>query len=345
MIATALASQMLWAAVAHVGNDALAVPLTIFFLGQLAAAVQDTSARNVLMLAAVLAFGLLTKAYFLAFVPVFLALLLIALRTRGIPWQLVPVALALVLLLAAPWYARNFALYSSISGTQQSVAGIGLRQAVSAFPQIDWIRSATEFSRWSLWTGNYSFLSFSKITLDIEIWLVRAGLLIYLVFWRSIQKAELWLWAACGCFGLSLVYQTCVTWVESHGLARFAEPWYGQGVIICVWALCFLAFGRWPSGGRWIAAVLVVVSAWIAAMTYLAKLLPYYAGGIKMGIASAVWKWWLSDPWTAIGGVTLAPAPVVRWLLIVFNVLLIAASVAVVRELLTGSHSRRSATK
>jgi hypothetical protein len=345
MLATALTAQMLWAAMAHVGNDVLAIPLTVWFLSRLATAVKRISERNVLMLAIALALGLLAKAYFLAFVPVFLALLIFALAKRLLPATTVAAALGIVLVLAGPWYWHNLDLYGSVSGTQQSVAGIGWWQAMHALPHIDWLQSSTDFSHWSLWTGNYSFLSFSRITLDIEIWLLRAALIVYLVFWRKIQKPELWLWAACGCFALSLIYQTCVTWVESRGLSRFAEPWYAQGVIVCVWALCFLGLSRWRAGGRWIAAGLVLISAWIAGMTYLAKLLPYYAGGINVGGITAIWRWWMSNPWPAIGAVTLASGPVICSLLILFSVLLVVSTAASLKILLSYSRWHEIKTK
>lgn len=35
-----------------------------------------------------------------------------------------------VLLLAAPWYARNVFLYGSLSGTQETVAGVGVARAL-----------------------------------------------------------------------------------------------------------------------------------------------------------------------------------------------------------------------
>lgn len=340
MLATAFTAQMLWASVAHVGNDVLAIPLVVWFLACLATAAKRMSERNVLMVGIALALGLLAKAYFLAFVPVFLGLLVFALAKRLVRRTTAAAALAIVLMLAGPWYWHNVALYGSLSGTQQSVAGIGWRQAMHALPRIGWLQSSADFSHWSLWTGNYSFLSFSRITLDVEIWLLRVALIVYLVFWRKVQKPERWLWAACACFALSLVYQTCVTWVESRGLSRFAEPWYAQGVIVCVWVLCFLGLARWRIGGRWIAAALVLISAWIAAMTYLAKLLPYYAGGINVGGITAIWRWWISDPWPAINTVTLAPAPVICCLLILFNVLLVVSTAAALKILLSYAHSR-----
>jgi len=333
VLACVFESQMLWASVAHVGNDVAAIPLTVWFLTWLALTAQQTSNRNMLVLAVIFALGLIAKAYFLAFLPVFAAILLHAARKRAIRGSTLAAVIAIVLAVAAPWYGHNLSLYGSLSGTQQSVAGIGWRAALAALPRIQWLESAGDFARWSLWTGNWSFLSFSRITLNIEIWLVRAALLVYLLFWRRIQTPELWIWAACGCFGLSLIYQTCVTWVATQGASQFAEPWYAQGVIVVVWALCFMGIDRWRSGGRWIGAALLVVSTWVAAMTYFAKLLPYYAGGINRGSVAAIWNWWRGNPTQAIGTVVLAPVPVVYALLTLFTMLLIASAAIILRRL------------
>src|SRR5579884_123566 len=157
-MACVFCSQMLWATVAHIGNDYLAVPLTVFFLVLL-------GSRRAFLLAIVLGLGLLTKAYFLAFTPVFIAFVFIRRR-----WLTVFIPL----LIAGPWYWRNYLLYGSLSGTQQSVTGISFRQALSALPKIPWPASIVAFLHWSLWTGNWSFLSFSQATLNLE--LILAGI-------------------------------------------------------------------------------------------------------------------------------------------------------------------------
>ena len=333
VITCVFASQMMWATVAHVGNDVLAVPLVVWFLTRLAVTVKKSSGRNVLILSSLFALGLVTKAYFLAFAPVFVVLLGWVTWRRNIRWTVIALAIAIVLAIAGPWYGRNLSLYGGLSGTQQSIAGIGWREALKALPQIDWLRSQQEFARWSLWTGNWSFLSFSQITLDIELWLLRVALLVYFAFWRRVQRPELWLWAACGCFGLSLIYQTCVTWVATQGESRFAEPWYAQGVIVCVWVLCFVGLSRWRAYGRWIAAALVLIFMWIAIMTYLAKLLPYYSSGVTRANLDGLWRWWNNHPTQKLASVTLAPASVVIVLLILFIGMVIALSALIIRRL------------
>ncbi|MBV8812401.1 MAG: glycosyltransferase family 39 protein, partial [Acidobacteriaceae bacterium] len=185
--------QMLWASVAHVGNDSLAVPLTVWFLTWLLVAAQKPTTRNVLILAGILAVGLLTKAYFLAFAPVTAILILQLFIQRKTSGGLALAAAALVLLVAGPWYARNLFLYRSLSGTQQSVAGIGPMQAVMAVPRINWPASILRFAHWSLWTGNWSFVSFSKATLDLELILLLTAAFLYVAGWRVLRPPQAWM--------------------------------------------------------------------------------------------------------------------------------------------------------
>lgn len=64
--------QMTWATLAHVGNDWLAVPIAAFTLVALNRYDASPSLRAIAVTAIILALGLLTKAYFLAFMPLLL---------------------------------------------------------------------------------------------------------------------------------------------------------------------------------------------------------------------------------------------------------------------------------
>ena len=147
------ASQAIWASIAHVGNDWLAVPLTLAFLTWLAATVKERRARDVLILATLLGAGLMTKAYFLAFVPVFVGVVVrLAWRRDIAGWKPVAVALVIPVVVGGPWYLHNLLCYGSLSGTQQGIAGIGWAQAMTALPRVPWLQSIPDFLRWSLWT-------------------------------------------------------------------------------------------------------------------------------------------------------------------------------------------------
>ncbi len=310
-------SQMLWATVAHVGNDYLAVPLTTLFLAWLAR-------RDVLVLALLFAAGLLTKAYFLAFAPVFVACVLMRKR---------PLSLLIPVVIAGPWYLHNRLLYGSFSGTQQAVAGIGLAQALRAVPQIPWVSSTLAFLHWSLWTGNWSFLSFSKVTLNIELILIGTALLLYFRCFRRITAPEWWQLAACACFVGGLIYQTCVTFIHTHGASLFAEPWYWQGVVCFLWVIAFRGLAQSGKLRRALAVASVLVCAWIAAVTYVAKLFPLYGAGFQRATFSYVRNWWMSHPTQDIATVALAPPAALYPLLTLFLMVLLLQTVLIVRRL------------
>ncbi|MBV9613628.1 MAG: hypothetical protein JO091_14230, partial [Acidobacteriaceae bacterium] len=235
--------------------------------------------------------------------------------------------------IAMPWYVHNLFLYDSFSATQQSVAGVGLRQAVSALTRINWLASAAEFALWSLWTGNWSFTAFSRNTLNFELLLLLAALATYVAQFRRMPQAELWVLAACGCFLLGLIYQTCVTWVHTHGVSTHPEPWYGQGVIACLWVLCAMGLETANVAGRIVAIALCLVSAWIAELTYVAKLLPYYGGMHARSTWHTVWNWWQANPEHALQAIVLAPVPMVYALLGAFSIMLAAVTALAVYRL------------
>ncbi len=341
-LAVIFEGQMLWATMAHVGNDLLAVPLTIWFVTRLLMAARESTARNVFLVGCALAAGLLAKAYFLAFLPVTAIFLAGLLLSRRSSWQTVAAATAIVLLVDGPWYLRNVLLYGSLSGTQQSVAGIGVRQALAAVLHINWLKSAYEFSMWSLWTGNWSFLSFSKITIWLELLLILASLCAYLLFWRKITRPEVWLMAACASFACGLLYQTCVTWAHSNGISTHAEPWYGQGILAVLLVLGFRGLSQVGIAGRCIAIALSTISAWIAAMTYLVKLLPYYGSAVTRSNLRVMWSWWRSQPTLNLSTVVMVQPYIVYALLCVFLSLLGLVTVRLIGQLWTRVTAERS---
>jgi hypothetical protein len=334
--------QMLWASIAHVGNDVLAIPLTVWFLAMLTIAVKRSTARNLLVVSLIFALGLLSKAYFLAFAPLMAGLMIWLSATRRVTWKAAGLSAALIFLINAPWYARNYALYGSFSGTQQSVAGVGFRQAMAALSEIHWPRSALDFALWSLWTGNWSFLAFSKATLFLELLLLSGALICYLLHMPRIERGELWLLGGCVLFALGLVYQTCVTWVATHGESTHAEPWYAQGLLSVLIVLAFRGVSLSGRVGRMIVVPLLLVAAWIAAVTYPIKLLPYYGSAITRSTLARVWAWWQAHPTADLNMVTLAPVSLIYVGLACFLVLLVATNYWLMQSLLDLSNSDSS---
>lgn len=329
VLACIFSSQMLWASVAHVGNDWLATALTLCFLAAIAEFVNQPAASKLILLAGVLSAGLLTKAYFLVFIPLFLAAALLVRKSRSFG-----IALVLPLLIAGPWYLRNFWIYGSVSGTQQGAAGIGLVRAMAAIPRINWFKSLADFTRWSLWTGNWSFLSFSRVTLDAEALLLAVALASYFIRYRQIGRAQQFVLAGCGCFVVGLFYQACVTWVHTGGVAQHPEPWYWQGIIPCFWIFGFRGLQASGIAGRICATLLCLITAWIAALTYVAKLIPFYAGGISRATLHNVLYWWSGNPVPELKAIMLGPLPLTYALLFALLCLLLTISVWNVNNLL-----------
>ncbi len=334
-IAVVVEGQMLWASVAHIGNDLFAIPLTIWFFTWLAITAENGTPKNVLILSAIFAAGLLTKAYFLAFTPVLAGFAVWLTLKNRISVQTAVLGALLVLAVDGPWYGRNLLLYNSLSGTQQSVAGIGLGEALGAMRHINWYNSAADFAFWSLWTGNWSFLSFSKATLWIELVLLlgAAGTYAFLLR-RRIKPAEFWVLLGCGAFAGALFYQTCVTWVHTHGESTYPEPWYAQGVIGVVVILCCKGLSGRRMVGRGIAAALSLTTAWILTMTYIAKLLPYYGAALTRSNFRMIWSFWTSHPSRDLATVGLAPVSAIYALLVSLLLVLIALTARLTKRVM-----------
>src|SRR5712692_6775322 len=160
---------MLYATIAHVANDWLAVGISALFLGAVAEFVRKPDRRSALSTALWLAAGLLTKTYFLAFALLAFAATAVLIWRGRTRVKSVLAGAMLVLVLAGPWYTRNVVLYKSVSGTHEEFDGIGLRQALAAAPRMNWVATTGFLARSSLWTGNNSFTSFSRTTLNIVL--------------------------------------------------------------------------------------------------------------------------------------------------------------------------------
>ncbi len=325
-------TQMLWAAVAHVSNDWLAVPIATAFLGILGAAAGRRNPSDLIVAGILLGLGLLTKGYFLAFVPVFLALAVYEKVRSRIRGRTLLAGIGIPVLLAGPWYGRNVVLYGNLSAMQEAQHGIGVHQALGALFQINWGQSMLELARSSLWTGNWSFTVFSRNTLNAELILLAAGFLLLAVYYRQITKAELWIFAALVSFLAALAYDACVTWADTHGAALHASPWYTQCILPAIWMLAFLGFERGGITGRILAWLTALVGAWIAAVTYVAKLFPQYGGFEGRANVAGIWGWWTHDPNGLLSNTALLAGPLLFGVLIVFLALLVAVNANLLRR-------------
>jgi hypothetical protein len=263
--------QMTWATVAHIANDWLAVPLAVWAL---AAGIRYWKGPNLgtaAALAGLLSLGLLTKAYFLALVPAALALCLLRKRGRDLV-----LAAAIMLAAAGPWYARNMLRYGSLTGMQESRAGIGVAAVLDAVPALDWPRVVAGSAKAALWTGNNSFLTFSGATLAalIALWLFALILGAKGRHGSAERIAALY----CAIFLAALAYTTVVSFIYTRGAAAGPSPWYAQVLIAPLLGLAFLGCGRSPRPGRPVAAALMALFGYVLIATYAVKLIPLYGG-------------------------------------------------------------------
>ena len=301
-------TQMFYATVCHVANDWLAVPLAVGLLGAAVRFYRAPGSNSGWMLAGTLALGLLTKAYFLAFVPGVFAL--VVWRAWGRPQM----TLLLAPLLSGAWYVRNILQYGSLTGMVESVNGVGVRAVVAALPRIPWLPTIGYMARGSLWTGNNTFSTFSRTTLDLMLLLVLAGIVLVVA---RLNPAERIVLAGIALFILALVYATAQEYVFRKGTSAGASVWYTQPLLVPVLGLVLAGFARAGRGGKWLRFAMLLLWAYVICATYWVKLIPLYAGHGENANMAHLFDWYLraAPPGQGILSrlslVTLLPAGVI----------------------------------
>jgi hypothetical protein len=273
-------SQMFYAATAHISNDWLAVPAFTLLLAEAIALYRKPRLRIAARFGLMLGAALLTKAYFLAMLPLAVGLAVVCCRKRKLPVSHAAVAALLCLSIAAPWYARNLALQGNLSGMQETAGGTPARELLQAARQLPWLKTVWSTAHSALWTGNNSYMAFSALTLSIMLVLLAVSTALYARHaWRSGLGAGERI-ALTGIFleTLGLAYATVVAYWSSHGVASTPAPWYWQVLWPSAVLLLMLGLSRTGSAGRAVALALAWVWAYAIVATYAAKLIPFYAG-------------------------------------------------------------------
>jgi hypothetical protein len=323
-----LSCQMVWATLAHIGNDWLAVPIAVWALVALNILGKSPGRRSAAVAAVALAAGLLTKAYFLSFVP-----LLVGLCVVRKCWHGLAIASVILCGLAGPWYARNLVRYGVLTGTQEARAGIGLTTVLRVAP-INWPTGIWSSIRASLWTGNNSFLTFSANTLNLIIATSVVALLLWVASRHAIAEWITLLY--CSLFVLALGYAAIVSHIYTHGAANGPSPWYAQVILAPLLGLALLGAARWPRIGRFVAALVVLEFGYVLATTYAVKLIPLYGGydgrTSMLGIAT-LYSGRLEMLATNLDTVALAPAAAIFALAGVAVLLAIAQQVVLIQSL------------
>jgi hypothetical protein len=263
--------QMLYGATCHIANDALLIPWTVFSLNAVIDSWESPAYQRTALVAILMALGVLIKASLLVFLPLAFAAPVALLVRRA------SLSAAILAVVAGPWYLRNIILYHNLTGTVDTTSGIRPAEIVRAALAIPWRTSITAMAHTALWTGNNSFTTFSASTLNIVLALLACAAILYVLRCRR-TTAELITLAgiALGCIGLALI--TLIFFAVTQGAINAAMPWYTQILLAPVVLLCFLGLSRWNRWGRWIAIATVLLWSYVAAVSWVAKLVPLYSG-------------------------------------------------------------------
>jgi hypothetical protein len=294
-----LSSQMFYASTAHVANDWLAIPL-------IAALILAALTRRTLTFGIILAAGLLTKAYFLAVLP-FAAYEIYRARR---PIALVP------LMAAVPWYVRNVRLYHDLSGMQETAGhGIPIGAILHGLPHFPWLRSLGATLTHALWSANNSDTTFNALTIDVMVALLLAAAILWV---RHRRPVDTTLIVAAASFAAGLLYSTLLSYTVTAGVQISPSPWYVQPLFAPILCLCVAGMAR--SGRAGVALRIATVAVWtyVICATWLAKLVPLYAGYSERTSIANLWRWYTTAS-PDIGQIALMPAAAL-WTLIAISV-------------------------
>jgi hypothetical protein len=272
-------AQMFYASTAHVANDFLAVGLSAWFFVALVRFLGAPTRGAALWLGAVAGAGLLTKAYFLAWsATAALAVLAAILGRRARIARAGAFALALCAL-AAPWFLRNLYVHGSLSVMQQTMRGVEHRDILRAAFTLPWGETLAAQLRGALWTGNSSFNSFSRTTLNLILLLLGMALVAGLATMRRARQGafEQWLAIALGIFGFALAYACAVFHAYRAGSVHLMS-WHTAAGFLPLACLVACSLRRARTTGKWLASALAIGFAYLLVATYVLKLIPQYAG-------------------------------------------------------------------
>ncbi len=268
-----LSGQMFYATTAHVANDWLVVPLFLLTAASGAALLKEPTTRRGVVLCACLAAALLTKASMLAAAPWVLLILIVRLPFHRAVFSLWP------LLIAAPWYMRNIALYRNLSGMHEFASRSDGTSPLSVAPLVPWLDAAWHMARSAVWTGNNSFTSFSR-DLTAALLILAASGVVAAVWqdWKQRMPAnEGLLWPLAGFLAASLGYAVAVSFWFTRGAAFSAGAWYVQPLSLLLSVLLCAALARAGAVGRVVMAAAVLLSAYVMILTWWVKLVPLYS--------------------------------------------------------------------
>ncbi len=292
LLATALVVAMpeLFIDVCRVSNETLAILLCTALLLLIVRFVQSMQPAFYLpAIALILGLALLTKAYFLAFVPAFIFILWLRWRApRGgtSMFAYLQVAIAILAAVAGPWYWHMHRVSGSWSG-QTDDAAVHQLSRVALLAQVihvNWRSGFASILLSHVWFGGWSFLRFPAwlyacVLLPVAVAVV--GMCIY--FWKWLRSgmkpdAVIAVSAFYVCFWVGLCYHVLVTYV--HLGVSASTGWYLYCLVLAEAVLLALGLAQFfgSKALRRLLAAGITLLALIDLYGVHAYMLPYYTG-------------------------------------------------------------------
>ena len=284
----------LYADIARVGNDSLGIALfSLLFLAMIRYAEEQSPGRAA-TLGIILALGLLTKAYFLTGVPAIVLFVgFLALFKRKNAKQVIwngCVVLVCAVVIAGWWYFRNYHLYGTFSGLQESIyfPEVGLTERVQAALKIAWGLVLKHLFVSFCWVSGWSFLHLPRPAYFVFVILfVVAGYgIARSTFSLTKQRAELsnvmsgLVAALCltAFFTLGVLYHEINTYATIHSMGG-PGGWYFYAIVVPIsFLVSFGVSGTGRKFSRYFFLVMFVAVMMLEVYGFLMVLAPYYTG-------------------------------------------------------------------
>jgi 4-amino-4-deoxy-L-arabinose transferase-like glycosyltransferase len=273
--------------ICRVGNDSLSVLLFSLLTLLLVRAVEPGGSRWFGAAGVVLGLGLLTKAYFLVAIPVFIIVAVYAAvherPSRAGVKKHAAAGLVLATAISFFWYWRNLALTRSLSGEENDAAAAhgGLTHTLASIAHVKWLGGVTSVLVSHIWFGGWSFLKLPKPIYAVFAFAmaISAFGVVRLIASDRFRSGTLFaITTLYTFFWVGLLYDVLVIYIAT-GISS-STGWYLYAavlpeVLLAALGLYALTPRRWH--GRVLPAIALAFAAVdLFGMYYL--LLPYYTG-------------------------------------------------------------------
>jgi hypothetical protein len=203
--------------IARIGNESLAVALGSWLILLLLR-------KNAPALGIALGLGLLTKAYFLAFIPILI------LRRRFY-------SLGVAIAIGGWWYWRNFRLTGTWTGEIMDVAAtkLGWAAKLAAAGRVNWLR-VLDVALWThIWTGAWSFFTLRSWMYRVFelVFAIAAIMVVYGLAKRPLGRFKAKLALLCSLealFAMGIAYQALSIFLAKN--INFAPGWYFYALVV-----------------------------------------------------------------------------------------------------------------